>query len=113
MLKNFFTQITNYHGYVAPHFPLSFPFETDVLLRHDLAVEPIHFGESSKKSSWSEQSRIRRTVGEVKLLIAIPQTRQEKKSRGHVGQWQNDLSPIAKKSMILSAISRRKIAATK
>ena len=86
MLKNFFTQITNYHGYVAPHFPLSFPFETDVLLRHDLAVEPIHFGESSKKSSRSEQSRIRWTVGEVKLLIAVPQTRQEKKSRGHVGQ---------------------------
>ena len=86
MLKNFFTQITNYHGYVAPHFPLSFPFETDVLPRHDLAVEPILFGESSKKSSRSEQSRIRWTVGEVKLLMQFP---KRDKRKNLEAMWDN------------------------
>jgi len=70
-------------GSVAPHFPLSFPgFQPEVLPRQDLAVEPARSGESSKKSSSSEQPRLRWTEGEVKLLIAIYREEYPKRDKG-------------------------------
>ena len=69
---------------IAPQYPLNFPFDpsTAALPRNDLAVDPAYSAESAKKPTSTEQSRIRRSDGEVTLLIAIYGEEYPKRDKG-------------------------------
>lgn len=69
---------------IAPQYPLNFPFDpsTAALPRNDLAVDPAYSAESAKKSTLTEQSRIRWSDGEVTLLIAIYGEEYPRRERG-------------------------------